>query len=69
MLGNSLSRLQATSTYTQTQEANLKGQQSTLVSADAAVVATQLKTSETQHTALLGVIGLLGKGSLFDYIK
>ena len=69
ILGNSLSRLQATSTYTQTQEANLKAQQSTLVSSDAAVVATQLKTSETQHTALLNVIATLGKNSLFDYLK
>lgn len=69
ILGNSLNRLQATSTYTQTQEANVKAQQSNLVSADAATVATGLKTSETQHTALLDVIALLGKGSLFDYLK
>ena len=69
ILGNSLSRLQATSTYTQAQEANLKAQQSTLVSADASVVATQLKTSETQHEALLNVIATLGKNSLFDYLK
>ena len=69
ILGDSLSRLQATSTYTQTQEANVKSQQSSLVSADAATVATGLKTSETQHTALLDVIALLGKGSLFDYLK
>ena len=69
ILGNSLSRLQATSTYTSTQEANLKAQQSTLVSSDAAVVATQLKTSETQHEALLNVIATLGKNSLFDYLK
>jgi flagellar hook-associated protein 3 FlgL len=69
ILGNSLARIQATSTYTQTQEANLKSQQSTLVSADAAVVATQLKSTETQHEALLSLVAALGKNSLFDYLK
>jgi flagellar hook-associated protein 3 FlgL len=69
VLGNSLSRIEATSTYSQTQEANLKIQQSDLVSADTAQVATDLSASETQHQALLNVIAALGKNNLFDYIQ
>lgn len=69
ILGNSLNRLQSSSTYTQTQIANLRAEQSTLVAADTVQVATALKASETQHTALLSVAASLSKGSLFDYLK
>ena len=32
-------------------------------------VATDLKSAETQHTALISLIAALSKGSLFDYLK
>ncbi|WP_263365864.1 flagellar hook-associated protein FlgL [Edaphobacter bradus] len=69
VLDSSLSQLQSVSTYTQTQEAQLKVQQSSLVSADAAAVATQLATSETQYQALLSTAGSLQKHNLFDYLQ
>ena len=68
VLGSSLARIQQTSTYVQTQVAGLTAQQSALVAADPASVATDLKTDETQHDALLSVIATLSKGSLFDYL-
>jgi flagellar hook-associated protein 3 FlgL len=69
VIDSSLSRLQATSTYTQTQDANLTAQQSTLLSTNPATVASQLQSTETQQEALLNVVATLGKGSLFDYLK
>ena len=67
VIDNSLSRLQATSTYVQTQKANATVAQSALVSADPADIATQLSASETQSQALMSVIATLGKTDLFDY--
>jgi flagellar hook-associated protein 3 FlgL len=69
ILDSSLSRLQAASTYTQTEETQLKAQQSALVSADPAAIATQLKSTETQYQALLSVMSTLQKQSLFDYLR
>ncbi len=69
LLDSSLSRLQAVTTYNQTEEAQLKAQQSTLVSADPAAIATQLKSTETQYQALLSVMSALQKQSLFDYLR
>jgi len=69
VLDTSLSMVQATSTYVQTQAAQLKVQQSGLVAADPASVATQLSTAETQHKALLSVMSAIGKTSLFDYMR
>jgi len=69
-LDNSLSKLQSTSTYTQTQVANTTAAQSTLVAANPADVATQLNASETQHQALLSVIsGLEQQTNLFGYLR
>jgi flagellar hook-associated protein 3 FlgL len=68
-LDSGLSRLQATSTYTQTEESQLKVAQSNLVSADPAAVATQLAQAETQHQALLSVINALGSVNLFSLMK
>jgi flagellar hook-associated protein 3 FlgL len=68
-LDSALSRLQATSTYTQTEESQLKVAQSTLVSADPAAVATQLSQAEVQHQALLSVINALGSANLFSLMK
>ena len=70
VLDSSIGTLQSTSTYAQTQAANLTAEQSTLVSADTAQVATQLSGAETQHQALLSVIsGLQQQTNLFGYIK
>jgi flagellar hook-associated protein 3 FlgL len=70
VLDSSLSRLEASSTYAQTQAANETVAQSSLVSADTAQVATQLSSSETQHQALLSVVsGLDQQTNLFGYIK
>jgi flagellar hook-associated protein 3 FlgL len=69
ILNGSLSTLKSTSNYAQTQEAQLKVQQSSLVAADPAAIATQLKSNQTQYEALLGVISSLNKVNLFDYLK
>jgi flagellar hook-associated protein 3 FlgL len=69
ILNSSLSTLKSTSTYAQTQEAQMKVQQNSLVAADPAAVATQLKSNQTQYQALLSVISTLNKVNLFDYLK
>ncbi|WP_035350505.1 flagellar hook-associated protein FlgL [Edaphobacter aggregans] len=69
VLNSSLSTIQSTSNYAQTQEAQLKAQQSTLVAADPATVATQLKSTQVQYQALLSVVTALQKVNLFDYLK
>jgi flagellar hook-associated protein 3 FlgL len=68
-LGSSLNRMQLTSTYTQTEESQLQVEQSSLVSADPASVATQLSAAETQHQALLSVINTLGSQDLFSLMR
>ena len=68
-IDSALSRLQATSTYAQTEESQLKVAQSNLVSADPAAVATQLSQAEVQHQALLSVINALGSSNLFSLMK
>lgn len=69
ILDTSLSMVQATGTYFQTQSAQLMAQASSLVAADPAEVATQLSSAETQHRALLSVISAVGKNNLFDYLQ
>lgn len=69
LLDGSLSRLQATSTYAQTEESQMKVQQGRLVSADPASVATQLSAAEVQSQALMSVMAALRKTNLFDYIQ
>jgi flagellar hook-associated protein 3 FlgL len=69
ILDSSLSRLQATSTYTQTEETQLKAQQSSLVASNTASVATQLQSAEVQNEALMNVISGLEKNNLFDYLQ
>ena len=68
-IGSALTRLQATSGYAQTQEDNLKARQSALLSADPSAVATNLKTAEVQHQALLSVESALDQTNLFSYLK
>jgi flagellar hook-associated protein 3 FlgL len=67
-LNNSLSTIQQTSTYAQTQEAQLKVQQGQLVSSDPAKVATDLKANQTQYQALLSVITALQQNNLFSHL-
>ncbi len=69
ILDSSLSRIQSTSTYFKTEESQLTAQQQTLVGADLASVATQLKSAETQHQALLSILSTLNGTTLFSYIK
>jgi flagellar hook-associated protein 3 FlgL len=69
-LDSSLSRLTTASTYAQTQATQYEAQQSTLLSADPATVATDLKTAETQQQALLAVTAALdSQQDLFSYMK
>lgn len=68
-LNASLSTVESTSTYAQTQEAQIKVQQGQLVSSDPAKVATDLKASQTQYQALLSVVTALQQDNLFNHIK
>lgn len=68
VLGGSLSRMQATSTYAQTEEAQLRVQQGALISADPVSIATELKSAEVQRQALMSVMSAVGKNNLFDYL-
>jgi flagellar hook-associated protein 3 FlgL len=68
-IGSSLNRLTTASGYAGSQQAALLAQQSALLSADPASVASDLKTVEVQHQALLGIEAALTKVSLFDYLK
>jgi len=69
LLDSSLSTIKSTSNYAETQEAQLKAQQSALVASDPASVATQLKSNQVQYQALLSVITALQKTNLFDYLR
>lgn len=69
ILDSSLSRLQGTTTYVKTEESQLTAQLDTLIAADPVSLATQLKSAETQHQALLSVINALGSTTLFSYMK
>jgi flagellar hook-associated protein 3 FlgL len=65
-IDNSLSRLTAAETYTQSEKAQLTAAQTSLMQADVAQIATQLSTAETQQAALSQVIAKLGQQSLFS---
>ena len=69
VLDTSLSQLTSTSTYAQTQAANIQAQQSTLLSANPAQVATALSSTEVQQKALFSTIAGLEQTNLFSYIK
>ena len=55
--------------YAQTQAAVIEAQQSSLLSADPATVATSLTSAETQHQALISVFSGLSQNDLFSYLK
>jgi flagellar hook-associated protein 3 FlgL len=69
ILDNSLNTVQSTTTYTQTQEAQLKVQQGSLVSSNPAEVATNLKSTEVQYQALLSTITALQQENLFSLMQ
>jgi flagellar hook-associated protein 3 FlgL len=69
ILDNSLTQLQSTSTYAQSNEAQLAATECGLVSADTAAVATQLSQAELQGQALMSTFATLEKNSLFDYLR
>ena len=69
VLDTAQSRLSGESDYITAQKANLSVQQSTLLTADTASLATQLSAVTTQRSALLSTIGIVEKGSLFDYLQ
>lgn len=66
LIDNSLSRLTAAESYTQSESAQLTTAQTTLLQANVGQVATGLSTAETQQQALSQVIATLGKQSLFN---
>lgn len=68
LIDNSLTRLNAAQSYTQSESTQLTANQTTLLQADVGQIATQLSTAETQQAALSQVIATLGKQSLFDYL-
>ena len=65
----SLSRLSTTTGYANSQQALFEAQQSSLLSASTAQVATGLQSAEVQNQALLGVVSSYDKTNLFDYLK
>lgn len=68
LIDNSLTRLSAAESYTQSESTQLTANQTTLLQANIGQIATQLSTAETQQAALSQVIATLGKQSLFDYL-
>jgi flagellar hook-associated protein 3 FlgL len=68
VLNTAQNRLSSESDYATQQKTNLTAQQSTLLSADTATLATELSAVTTQRSALLSTIGIVQKGSLFDYL-
>ena len=66
LIDNSISRLTAAETYTQSEGTQLQSVQTNLLQADVGQIATQLSSAETQQAALSQVIATLGKQSLFN---
>ncbi len=65
-IDNSMTRLTAAETYTQSEKTQLTSVQTTLMQANVGQIATQLSTAETQQAALSQVIAKLGQQSLFN---
>ena len=66
VIDNSISRLNAAESYTQSEGTQLQSVQTNLLQADVGQIATQMSTAETQQAALSQVIATLGKQSLFN---
>ncbi|MEO6830466.1 MAG: flagellar hook-associated protein 3 [Acidobacteriaceae bacterium] len=70
VLDNSLTSLQSSSTYAQTQTAQLQAAQDALIQTNPTKIATELSATETQHTALIDMIGSLDQQpTLFDVLR
>lgn len=67
--GSSMSRLQSTITYQQTQQVQLQSEEGALISADPAQTATDLKNAEVDQSAILSVLASLNQTNLFNYLK
>ncbi len=68
-IDNSLSSLQASSTYAQSQTAQLQSAEDTLIQTNPAQVATELSATENQNTALVDMIGSLDQqATLFSVL-
>jgi len=65
-IDNSLTRLTAAETYTQSERTQLTAAQTSLMQADVGQISTELSTAETQQAALSQVIAKLGQQSLFN---
>ncbi len=68
-IDTSLSQLTTTSTYAQTKATLIQAEQSSLLSADTATVASGLQMAEVQHQALISVVSTLSQNNLFSYLK
>jgi len=68
VIDDSLTQVEATSSYTQTNATQLEAAQSALISADPASIATQLSNDETSAQALESTIATLGQNNLFTYL-
>jgi flagellar hook-associated protein 3 FlgL len=68
-IDTSLSQLNGTTTYAQTKATLIQAEQSSLLSADTATVASSLQMAETQHQALISVVSTLSQNDLFSYLK
>jgi flagellar hook-associated protein 3 FlgL len=66
LIDNSITRLTAAQSYTQSEQTQLESAQTNLLQANVGQIATQLSTAETQQTALSQVIATIGKESLFN---
>jgi flagellar hook-associated protein 3 FlgL len=70
ILDNSITRLTASSNYSQSESTQLASAQNTLLQADSAQVASQLSSAETQQAALTQVIAAIDQqGNLFQVLQ
>ncbi|MBS1815868.1 MAG: flagellar hook-associated protein FlgL [Acidobacteria bacterium] len=67
-LDASINRLNSATDATTAQKTSLKVAQTSLLAANTAELATEFSATETQRTALMSVISVVQKGSLFDYL-
>jgi flagellar hook-associated protein 3 FlgL len=68
-LATSQSRIQAANTMISTQQTNLQAEQTSVAASDPVALAMQLSAAETQRSALLSSLAMIGKSSLFDYLS
>ncbi len=70
LIDNSLTSLQSSSTYAQSQTAQLQAAQDSLIQTNPAQIATELSATERQNTALVDMIGSLDQqATLFSVLR